>query len=462
MSKRKNIEDSGFDQKLTPSSKKQKLNETPSLDEVNSNQVQDVNAALISAARDGNENVVGKLLLENGVDPNSVDQDGFTALMLAAKNGHKEVAELLLKNGANPNHAAENGCTALIYSVQNSHKDVVRLLLENGALPNQVVKYEDQEETTALLTSVGYDGDDEIAKVLLEYGADSNQILIGEERDSVTPLLESVSRGSDEGAKILLEHGADPCFSRSGEFIILTQADNRDPQSERGNEIFRHGMQVANFFNDWNDSDLKTENSIDSDFFMSVYKSQMLREGFDGRSFNDRKAQYIEIINDDPLIPKDVLGKIEGLFAEIKDNFMLKCSDLFYKIRGETISPVPLSELISQSQEGSFVPECNEYTKNLIKFYTDRGIKFSIDMENLLLNKIQADDEAIEALKEEIYVANINILQNNIGEFILGGNEVYVAIRDLITTTILPSSLRDSLGKAVICLLYTSPSPRDA
>ena len=41
-----------------------------------------------------------KLFLQAGMDPNSIDQKGNTALIVAAKEGRQEVVGLLLEHGA--------------------------------------------------------------------------------------------------------------------------------------------------------------------------------------------------------------------------------------------------------------------------------------------------------------------------------------------------------------------------
>ncbi|HCB64046.1 MAG TPA: hypothetical protein DEP20_01590, partial [Fusobacteria bacterium] len=43
---------------------------------------------------------VCELLIEKGSEVKAVDKDGWTALMLAAKNGHREVCEMLIEKGA--------------------------------------------------------------------------------------------------------------------------------------------------------------------------------------------------------------------------------------------------------------------------------------------------------------------------------------------------------------------------
>jgi hypothetical protein len=54
-----------------------------------------------------------RLLLTRVKHVDAATKDGFTALMLAATNGHAQSVRLLLDWGANPNHVAADGTTAL-------------------------------------------------------------------------------------------------------------------------------------------------------------------------------------------------------------------------------------------------------------------------------------------------------------------------------------------------------------
>ena len=59
-----------------------------------------------------------KFLLENGADPNIVNESGDTALIDAA-SGNLEIVRLLLTHGANPNAPSTCKDNALHWSLQH-------------------------------------------------------------------------------------------------------------------------------------------------------------------------------------------------------------------------------------------------------------------------------------------------------------------------------------------------------
>lgn len=76
-------------------------------------------------------------MLQRGARPDLQNNQGATALLLAAQIGWREGAELLLSARANPNVSNNSGETPLIYAVRRFDAPMVRLLVSQGADPNQ-------------------------------------------------------------------------------------------------------------------------------------------------------------------------------------------------------------------------------------------------------------------------------------------------------------------------------------
>ena len=97
---------------------------------------------------------MAKLLLEQGADVAAAEDDGVTALILAAAGGHEAVAQLLLQHGADVTAANNNGATALIRAAANGHEAVAQLLLQHGA----DVRAAMHDGRTALIRAAMHDG----------------------------------------------------------------------------------------------------------------------------------------------------------------------------------------------------------------------------------------------------------------------------------------------------------------
>ncbi|KAJ7861556.1 ankyrin repeat-containing domain protein [Mycena olivaceomarginata] len=73
------------------------------------------------------------MLIERNASVDLADEDGWTALHLASRNGQLEVARLLIERNASIDLATKDGATALHLALRNGHLEVARLLIECNA-----------------------------------------------------------------------------------------------------------------------------------------------------------------------------------------------------------------------------------------------------------------------------------------------------------------------------------------
>jgi ankyrin repeat protein len=119
---------------------------------------------LLVAIRQGDPTVV-RTLLKRGVDPNTRDGIGATALMHAAAFGSRESLRVLLDGGAGVNASSNGGGTALIWATADAEK--IRLLLERGADARASTK----DGTTALIAATRR-GNLDVMRLLIARGAE--------------------------------------------------------------------------------------------------------------------------------------------------------------------------------------------------------------------------------------------------------------------------------------------------
>ncbi len=141
-----------------------------------------------------------QLLLNKGVDVDSVSKHGNTPLMRAAFKGHPAVARLLLERGADVNAENAQGNSALLLAAGAGHTDVVGLLLETGAAANT----KNVDGHTPLLLAATRD-EPEIVESLLKYGANPNEA----DKNGDTPLMKAAESGFFLVVMLLLESRAD-------------------------------------------------------------------------------------------------------------------------------------------------------------------------------------------------------------------------------------------------------------
>lgn len=162
------------------------------------------NIPLQSVLRDHGAGALGLIetLLEGGASADTKEEDGSTALHLAARMGLEDIAAVLLKHGADANTLSRAGTGPLHEAiVHKAPTSLVALLLESGADPNLA----DASGTTPLLHAIAHDaGWAEVPALLLDSGADANRADGG----GAPPLAVAAQQGNAAVMHVLLRHRA--------------------------------------------------------------------------------------------------------------------------------------------------------------------------------------------------------------------------------------------------------------
>lgn len=178
--------------------------------------------------------------VKKGVDPNAVDAEGQTALLIAAGRNNLETVSYLAEKTKDIDHSNSKGQTALALALQSNSADVVAYLISKGAdvhlkdgKGNNLASYlfasrgkpRDFEAKVAALQNKGFDftelqADDSsvwhlavskndlgLLKKVKAFGADIN----GKDKDGNTPLHYAAMKTENaEILKFLIANGADP------------------------------------------------------------------------------------------------------------------------------------------------------------------------------------------------------------------------------------------------------------
>jgi hypothetical protein len=112
---------------------------------------------LLAAARKGDVAAV-KAMLDKGVDVNSKNRYGATALSYACDRGNVDMVSLLIERGADLN-AKDTfyGATPITWASNNGHTEVVKLLLDKGAKGIDGVLMDAVDSKNAAMVKVALD-----------------------------------------------------------------------------------------------------------------------------------------------------------------------------------------------------------------------------------------------------------------------------------------------------------------
>jgi ankyrin repeat protein len=180
------------------------------------------------------------LLLEHGADVNTIAENGWTALHMAASQGRTRAVKMLIDKGADLDcrtgkpkgwysDGRPTGQTPLLLALRSGYLHVAQLLIDRGADVNGA----DETGKTALLLAAGMalrvdtwaiavsgidcgsqgvqildvglrNANRRLADCLLSHGANAN----ARDEDGATPLHHAARNGDEAIAELLLAHGS--------------------------------------------------------------------------------------------------------------------------------------------------------------------------------------------------------------------------------------------------------------
>ncbi len=142
-----------------------------------------------------------KALLTNGVDANSSNADGSTALHWAVLRNNDEMVDSLISAGANPNPANEYGATPLWLACNNKSDEMIQRLLDAGADPNASMWSGESPLMKCSLT-----GATNAVAALLKAGAYVDAV---ESVQGQSALMWAAAKGHSDVVRLLIDNGAD-------------------------------------------------------------------------------------------------------------------------------------------------------------------------------------------------------------------------------------------------------------
>ena len=129
---------------------------------------------LLFKAIEKNDLLKVKELINTGVDINSVDSYGYSALHVASSKGLNDIAFFLVDNNIDVNMPDKNGQTILHYVAEYNQLKLAKAVLDNGANLSIADIHGNEPLWTAVFNDKGRSDRIEIIKLFLEYGADVN------------------------------------------------------------------------------------------------------------------------------------------------------------------------------------------------------------------------------------------------------------------------------------------------
>ena len=216
----------------------------------------DTKQAFLEAVKEGNQSRVEELLAQDPGLANAKTENGLSAVLLAAYNGHSDLAQAIESKASRPTifEAAAVGDLQRVAELVEADPDLVNAYAPDGFQPLGLAAYfgrlpvveyllikgaevnspsQNKQKVMPLHSAVASQNVP-IASALLDQGADAN----ARQQDDFTPLHGAAQNGQVEMVHLLLENGADP-DSRSAEGLTPLQLAERAGRQEAADILRR-------------------------------------------------------------------------------------------------------------------------------------------------------------------------------------------------------------------------------
>ena len=167
-----------------------------------------------------------QFLLKAGANVNAETPDGWTPLlwhMISKNDEASRIVEVLISSGARVNQRNDEGDTALMIAADDGNNEIVRLLIKAKANLNIVNK----DHNSALMIAAGQYGSNEIVRLLIEAKANLNIV----DKDHNSALMIAARKGASKTVELLIAAGANPSLkNNSGESALdlAVKSGNRE------------------------------------------------------------------------------------------------------------------------------------------------------------------------------------------------------------------------------------------
>ncbi|XP_031632850.1 serine protease persephone-like [Contarinia nasturtii] len=210
-----------------------------------------------NAAQRGDVNKV-KELIQNGVNVNNKNSDGWTPLITASFFGKNDVINVLIRNGANINDKSNYGYTGLHVAVQQNKEETVDFLLKHGSDINTI----NNDDWTPLISAVD-GGLLNMTKLLIRNGASIDK----QTKFGYTALHISVQKGNAELVEMLLKNQADKSIKNNDGVSPMELSEtigNKRICELFQKTVFRPAQKACQLYSQWPIDRILGGESVDS------------------------------------------------------------------------------------------------------------------------------------------------------------------------------------------------------